>query len=95
MADTLPKITLDQAQERSAAPLDEARIVPLASAIMRLVRDHMAVETLSHPVTLEALNALAVNVGILLAGTGNDARAREFFDSAVAHQLQDMAGAAQ
>lgn len=75
----------------TADPLDEKSVSDLAQAIIGCLRDHYetrmrALDGPNYCITLETLNALAISVAVLLAGTGWDPDAVAFFDNALETQ---------
>lgn len=70
--------------------LDQGHVNFLAKRLMGIVRAHLQEIPHERIKVLELLNALAVAVAYVLAGTGVDNDARKFFCNAVEKQLDQI-----
>jgi hypothetical protein len=68
--------------------LDDDRVEFLAKRFMGIVRSHYLQGPTSRDRVLEVLNALAVTVAFVLAGSGGDAQ--EFFNDALENQSEEI-----
>lgn len=69
------------------APLDLARVQACATRLLAAIRPELARVPLGNDNVFTALNALAVPVGMVIAGTRFDPAAIEFFRRALARQV--------
>jgi hypothetical protein len=67
--------------------VDRERVEKLAVEIMLAVRRTMTTPPLARDNVFIPLNALAFAVATILAGTGNDPAARDFFDNALSQNI--------
>lgn len=74
-----------------ATPVDEERTSQLALAVVRVIRRHLAEDPPRRDLAYEALNALAINVALMLGGTEFDRAAFAFFDDATIGQCREIA----
>ena len=70
--------------------LADDRVEFLAIRFMGIVRSHYLQAPPGRDRVLEVLNALAVTVAFVLAGTGDDAQ--EFFNDALENQIDEILG---
>ena len=69
--------------------LDRTRLEALTAKLATALKEHyLTAPAVDEANVFEALNAFALVVAMILAGTGNDRRAREFFDKAVKQQVK-------
>jgi hypothetical protein len=69
----------------------EHSTVVLAEKIGKEIRAHYLAHERSNDSVFAVLNALAISTGLVLSGTDNDPKAREFFERALADQLRGLA----
>jgi hypothetical protein len=74
----------------SQMPLDSDRIELLAKRFLGIVRSNYQQGPEGRDRVLEALNALAIVVAFVMAGTGKDDAAQEFFNSALENQIDQI-----
>lgn len=70
--------------------LDVARVEALALSILKVIRANYIGMSASRVRLYESLNALAINVSIILSGAGYDPEAILFFHQALQSNLEDM-----
>lgn len=76
----------------SGIPLDRDAVAMLAKELLEDVRDHYLRRPTSRATAQEVLNALAINVAMIVAAAracGDEDGARQFFDDALEAQLDE------
>ena len=79
-------VALEEVQRGATHTVDRIRTVVLATTICAAVREHIGRPPAPEAV-LEALNALATSVALLVGATANRPLARQFFDDALRKEL--------
>jgi hypothetical protein len=71
-------------------PLDDERIELLARRFLDIVRSNYVQGPTGRDRVFEALNALAIAVAFVMAGTDGDDAAQEFFNTALENQIETI-----
>jgi hypothetical protein len=70
--------------------LDNERVELMARRFMGIVRSNYQQGPQARDRVLEALNALAITVAFVLAGTDKDDAAQDFFNTALENQIDEI-----